>query len=275
MAGQWIPPNERSQFATAFLGTSIGVGVFYPFFGYILSIATWEWVFHLSGLIGIVWSIAWVYLVYDSPDEHPRINPIERDYINAALGDSVHKQNNRSEIQIPWKHIFQDRAFWMIVVAEWAGVWGVYTMQMQTPTFFNNIHGLNIRTNGLLTGLPYIGRLFFAYGFCAFADYALKSSMISRTIIRKLGGFVALTLQGVFIIAFAYSGCDTILAITYLILATTVHGAVSAGPLANFVDLSPNFAGILAGTCGLINSLPGLLSPMVVAHLTYENVSLI
>lgn len=40
----------------------------------------------------------------------------------------------------------------------------------------------------------------------------------------------------------AYSGCDKITAIVFLTLATAANGAVSTGPLASFVDLSPNYA---------------------------------
>lgn len=48
--------------------------------------------------------------------------------------------------------------------------------------------------------------------------------------------------QGFCMIALAYSGCDHILAIIFLTSATAIHGAVSTGPLASFVDLSPNYA---------------------------------
>lgn len=40
----------------------------------------------------------------------------------------------------------------------------------------------------------------------------------------------------------AYSGCDYTAAIIFLTAATAVHGAVSTGPLASFIDLSPNYA---------------------------------
>lgn len=43
-------------------------------------------------------------------------------------------------------------------------------------------------------------------------------------------------------LALAYSGCNYIAAIIFLTSATGIHGAVSTGPLASFVDLSPNYA---------------------------------
>lgn len=87
--GQWIPPNERSQFTSAYMGIALGHAIFLPLFGFLLSLIAWEWVFHLSGIIGIIWFCFWQYFVYDTPSTHPHIHPMERAYIEEALGNSV------------------------------------------------------------------------------------------------------------------------------------------------------------------------------------------
>lgn len=86
---QWIPPNERSQYVSAYMGGSMGIAVLYPLFGLIISISSWEWVFHFSAALTILWFICWQYFVYDSPSQHPRIDPSELNYIKKSLGDSV------------------------------------------------------------------------------------------------------------------------------------------------------------------------------------------
>jgi hypothetical protein len=40
----------------------------------------------------------------------------------------------------------------------------------------------------------------------------------------------------------AFSGCNATAAIVFSTVATGVSGAVSTGPLASFIDISPNFA---------------------------------
>jgi hypothetical protein len=40
----------------------------------------------------------------------------------------------------------------------------------------------------------------------------------------------------------AFSGCNSTAAIAFSTVATAVSGAVSTGPLASFIDISPNFA---------------------------------
>lgn len=102
MTAQWIPPNERSHFVTAYLGGSVGTAVFFPIFGYILSYLSWEWVYHLSALMGTIWYCCWLYCVYDTPAKHPRIDPAERAYIEHAIGDTckVDKKVNQTNIHI-------------------------------------------------------------------------------------------------------------------------------------------------------------------------------
>ena len=48
--------------------------------------------------------------------------------------------------------------------------------------------------------------------------------------------------MGLFILGLAWSGCDALMAVVCLTLATGCHGAVSTGPLASMVDMSPNYA---------------------------------
>jgi hypothetical protein len=40
----------------------------------------------------------------------------------------------------------------------------------------------------------------------------------------------------------AFSDCNATAAIVFSTLATAMSGAVSTGPLASFIDISPNFA---------------------------------
>lgn len=94
ITSRWIPPNERSRFMSAYMGGSIGIALCYPIFGFIISISSWEWIFHFCTVITVVWFIVWQYCVYDSPDQHPRIEPSELNYITNALGNSSQKDKN-------------------------------------------------------------------------------------------------------------------------------------------------------------------------------------
>uniref|UniRef100_A0A1I8NQV3 Major facilitator superfamily (MFS) profile domain-containing protein n=1 Tax=Stomoxys calcitrans TaxID=35570 RepID=A0A1I8NQV3_STOCA len=268
LTAKWIPPNERSKFVTAYLGSSVGIAVFYPCFGYVMHWTSWVWVYHLCGIIGSVWWLGWLFFVYDTPAQHPRISESELRYIEKSLGASV---QNSPTAGTPWLQILTSKPVWMNCIAQWGGIWGLFTMMTQAPTYFRVIHNWNIRATGLLSGLPHLVRMIFAYVFSLFADYLLRTEKMSRTNVRKLATVISCILNGLTVVALAYFGHNATAAIVFLTMATMLHGAVSSGALASIVDISPNFAGIVLGISGMIGVLPGFISPYIVGVLTLGN----
>lgn len=63
------------------------------------------------------------------------------------------------------------------------------------------------------------------------------------------------------------------MAIVLITLATASQGAVSTGPLANIIDISPNYSGVILGLASLITTVAGIISPYIVGKLTVGNVS--
>lgn len=91
-------------------------------------------------------------------------------------------------------------------------------------------------------------------------------------LIKHMKYFAGVLGQAVFTLGLAFSGCNSTAAIVFLTAATAIHGAVSTGPLASFVDLGPNFASIILGISGIFTVIPGFISPIIVGLLTYKNV---
>lgn len=115
MLARWIPPEERSKFAAIvyagkdfycfffvlqkklfnellFLGSNFGSVVSFPLSGWLCTLewgGGWPLCFYLFGGLGIVWFIAWIFLVYDTPQSHPRICQQELEYIKWTIGTHV------------------------------------------------------------------------------------------------------------------------------------------------------------------------------------------
>lgn len=53
----------------------------------LLSVSSGGWpsIFYAFGAVGTIWSLAFIFWVYEDPEVHPRINPDERKYILNAL----------------------------------------------------------------------------------------------------------------------------------------------------------------------------------------------
>ncbi|TMW51669.1 hypothetical protein DOY81_003258, partial [Sarcophaga bullata] len=269
LIAKWIPPNERSKFVTAYFGSSIGVAFSYPLFAYIMHYMSWRWVYDFCGIVGTIWWFAWLLCVYDSPARHPRITKSELNYIQKSLGSSV--QQNSSNSSTPWKAILTSRPVWMNVIGQWAGVWGLFTLMTQSPTYFKIIHNWDIRATGILSGIPHIMRMIFAYGFSLYADYLLRTNRMTRTNLRKFATAVCSILMGIMVLALAYFGHNPICAVVFITAATMFQGAGSSGPLSSMIDIAPNYAGIISGICGTIGSLPAFISAYLVGVLTLNN----
>lgn len=108
---------------TAYLGSSVGVAIMFPVFGFIIEQTSWEYVFHFCGFFGTVWYIMWYFFVFDSPSKHPRIHPKEKEYILYALGSSVQLGGDKQKRRIPWRAILTSKPIWINTVAQWGGIW--------------------------------------------------------------------------------------------------------------------------------------------------------
>lgn len=189
------------------MGSSVGVAVFFPIFGLIIQELNWEYVYHFGCIIGIVWYICWYYFVFDSPLVHPRIHPKEKEYILQSLSSTVQmtqQKNTKVARKIPWKQIFTSRTVWMLIASQLGGVWGLFTIMTQAPTFFRLIHGWSVEMTGILSGIPHIGRFAFALAYSFISDFLLRSNKMSRTNVRKLSTFICKNFTKLDLIHFSY-----------------------------------------------------------------------
>ncbi len=45
----------------------------------------WPSIFYVFGVVGVVWSIAFIWLVYEDPSSHPKMDEKEKKYILSSL----------------------------------------------------------------------------------------------------------------------------------------------------------------------------------------------
>jgi len=50
------------------------------------------------GALGVICSILWFFLVYDSPAQHPRISSEEREYIEKALNTKAAEKVRKASL---------------------------------------------------------------------------------------------------------------------------------------------------------------------------------
>ncbi|KAF2893497.1 hypothetical protein ILUMI_12679 [Ignelater luminosus] len=269
MAAKWIPPLERSKFIANMMASSLGAALTMPLGGFLISTLGWESVFYVTGGIGLVWSIAWFFLVYDSPAQHPRISPEERYEIETKIAEGSGSGIKPS--RVPWKAIFVSMPVWAIVVTHGCSVFGYFTVVNQLPTYMKEVLHFNIKKNGLLSSFPYLGKYLMAVTASYFADRLRRSGKYSTSLIRKGFTTLAVFVPGLFMIVQAIFGEDPVLSVVIFTCSLFFNGAVTGGYLTNGLDIAPNFSGTIMGMANTLSSIGGWLSTFMVATITNKN----
>lgn len=267
MASKWIPPMDRSKFMSNMMASSLGAAITMPICGFLIAHFGWESAFYFTGIIGVMWSVAWFAVVYDSPAQHPRISDSERNFLLKVLPQDTGKQHT----SIPWRHLITSPPVWAIVITHGASVFGYFTVVNQLPTYVESILHYSIKHNGLLSSLPYLGKYLCALASSVLADSLRRSGRLSTTAARKLFTGFAVGLPGVMMIAQAFFGHDRIWSIAIFTMALTINGAVTAGYLGNGLDIAPKFSGTIFGIANTLSSFGGWLSTFMVGELTKEH----
>ena len=66
-------------------GMALGTVISLPFSGILADLLGWESVFYVQGGLAMIWCVLWLIFVYDSPQDHPRIHPAERELFETSM----------------------------------------------------------------------------------------------------------------------------------------------------------------------------------------------
>lgn len=221
------------------------------------------------GGIGVFWSVFWFVLIFETPAKHPRISEEERKEIEDAIGSSTSK---KKPSYVPWKDIFTAPCVWAIIIVHGCSVFGYFLVVNQLPGYMKSILKYDIKSNGLLSSLPYFGKYFMSVTASHFADYLRTNGKISTTVARKSFTTFAVFTPGLFFVLLIFFGYDATWAVAIFTIALTLNGAVTAGYLGNGLDIAPNFSGTIFGMANTLSSFGGFVSAWLVGVLTYNNV---
>ncbi|KAJ8402712.1 hypothetical protein AAFF_G00363840 [Aldrovandia affinis] len=268
MWASWAPPLERSRLLTiSYTGAQLGTVVALPLSGQICYYLDWTYVFYVFGAVGLLWFILWTAVVSSTPDTHKRISDIERHYIAETLKEEL----SFSSDSIPWSSIFSSLPLWAIVVAHFSYNWTFYTLLTLLPTYMNKILGFSIQQNGMLSALPYLGCWFVALLGGQLADYLRETCLYSTVAVRKAFTIIGMVGPAVFLVAAGHTGCNYILAVSFLTISSSLGGFSASGFNINHLDIAPSYAGILLGITNTFATIPGMVGPVIAGALTLNN----
>ncbi|CAG2055854.1 unnamed protein product [Timema podura] len=183
---QWVPPLERNRLmGFAFTGTPLGIVTAMSMSGIIATYLGWQAVFFITGSVALVWTLAWWMIIYDEPENDPRITLEELTHIRNCLGKRSNLKK-RQEIVFPWCKMLTSLPIWAGVIVIFVMTWNYHTLGTQMPTFLRDVLGFDIKRAGLFSSMPYLVMAIYAPFACSAADWILEKQLLSVTNTRKL-----------------------------------------------------------------------------------------
>ena len=139
----WAPPGESSKLVSIHIaGASVGTVIIFPLGGLLADTLGWRSIFNVTGALTLTWCVLWAFLVYDTPQEHPRIDQSELEHITSSI-ENARKNNETSTAAsarvTPWRSIFLSPPVWALTVSHVASNWGTYQLNTMMPTYLSSV----------------------------------------------------------------------------------------------------------------------------------------
>ncbi|XP_054722802.1 sialin-like, partial [Uloborus diversus] len=268
LLSRWAPAPERSTLlSVCVIGTHFGVVVGMPLTGYMSELRGWPSSFYLIGGAGFAWCVFWLFLVYETPAEHPRISISELDYIQK----NIEVSNCKKRVDVPWMKVVTSGPVWAVTIAKFCGAWSFICFQSKLPAYLDEVLHMPIQKNGMVNSLLF-GVLCVSIVLSGKAsDLILSKTKLRRTVIRKAFETVALVGPACCMVSIPVVRCDADAVVALLTGAMALFGLCGGGDVSVVADMTPDFAGKIFGVSNAIASVPGILSPVLAGYFLEGN----
>ncbi|MDN3664598.1 MFS transporter [Algibacter miyuki] len=163
---EWFPTKERA-FAQGLFnsGAAIGGIIAFPTIGLLSVYFSWNWIFILVGVTGLLWLVPWWILVKSPPKNHPWITDEEREYI--LTGQKNQDEDDDGEFDDGYnpdtKTMLSHKESWGVILASAAldPIWWLFIFWI--PLYLNEVYGMDVKSIGFYAWVPYVGAMLGAW----------------------------------------------------------------------------------------------------------------
>ncbi len=229
--------------------------------GWFASVPSWRWGFVASGVLGVLWCLAFYPWFRDDPAEKPSVKPAELRHIVAGRGD-VASHGHAPDV---WRRLFGSPSLCAMALYYVFGTfgWSFYVSWM--PRYMKEVHGIAFEQSEIASALPLV-----CGGIACLVGGVLSDAVVRRTGWRRLGRAM-----------FPVCGC-LVAAIAMLliprvstqreatILMCVAAAAFDFGQAANWasiVDIGGRHAALSMGLINMIGNLGASAQPYIGARI--------
>ncbi|XP_032517569.2 putative inorganic phosphate cotransporter [Danaus plexippus] len=262
LIGKWVPLEEKSRLGTIiYAGAQLGTAIQLMISGFLADYWGWPSIFYTNGVVGVIWTVAYIFLGAATPSTSKMISPQERMYIESSLG---HIGGANKKLSTPWKAIFTSLSFISLIIAHCGQNWGFWTLMTEIPSYMKQVLGVDIKANGVMSALPYLAMYLLSFPLGFLSDYILKKKWLSVTASRKLSNSLGHYGPAVALIGLSYVPAgNVVVAVAVLTAVVGLNAGHYTGYLLVHIDMAPNFAGTMMGITNAIANVISIIAPLV------------
>ena len=257
---EWFPKKERAL-ATGIFNSGANIGaVFAPILvPTILALYGWQEAFIITGAIGFVWLIFWLYY-YEIPTRHKKVTEAELAHIH-----SDNEEDTSNEKPITWGTLFRVRQTYVFIAGKLLTdpIWWFFLFWL--PSYFSTSFNLDLKKPGWPLVIIYMATSIGSIGGGYLSSYFIqKGCPVYKA--RKTAMFIfALCVLPIMSAKYA---TNMWVAVALISLAAAAHQAWSANIFTVASDMFPKKAiSSVVGIGGMAGSIGGVLFPIFVGYI--------
>ena len=257
---EWFPKKERAL-ATGIFNSGANIGaVFAPILvPTILALYGWQEAFIITGAIGFVWLIFWLYY-YEIPTRHKKVTEAELAHIH-----SDNEEDTSNEKPITWGTLFRVRQTYVFIAGKLLTdpIWWFFLFWL--PSYFSTSFNLDLKKPGWPLVIIYMATSIGSIGGGYLSSYFIQKGWPVYKA-RKTAMFIfALCVRPIMSAKYA---TNMWVAVALISLAAAAHQAWSANIFTVASDMFPKKAiSSVVGIGGMAGSIGGVLFPIFVGYI--------
>ena len=161
---EWFPVKERALAQGIFnSGAAIG-GILSPIILALLAaFMGWKAIFIAIGLIGLLWLVPWLIIYKAKPEDHPWLDPKEREYILSGQLVKTDDGDEASDYNPSTGEMLSRKETWGAILPAMFidPIWWLFVAWI--PIYLIDSFGFNVKELGLYAWVPYVGAMFGAW----------------------------------------------------------------------------------------------------------------
>ncbi|KAG8182549.1 hypothetical protein JTE90_002083 [Oedothorax gibbosus] len=216
----------------------------------------WEYVFYISGSIGIIWCLLWSYLA--SEYFYPTV------LIYNTREDPVY---NPERPRAPLRFMFTSKAVWAFLLCSLTTYWAWSFNLLLLPLYARRVFQAPMQWNYMASSAPNLLQAFLFLVAVMSSEQLVSNGILNagpvRIFLMVIGFLVFATCN----VLLTFAKCSRGYAALLNFLAYGFIGLNLAATSALPSDLSPNYGGVISATVNTVGPLFGSLLPLAVAFL--------